>query len=371
MNWPTVIYNEEVMREGFGIEDVGIPLQARIDFLDALSETGLKRITLGAFVSAKFVPQMACFVELLDKFHPKPGVMYLPYIHNQKARKLAEQHAPPLTVEEDIFTVFLDICDVHQRRNVNRSIEQIMDAWPKAIQDARARGIRKARIGIGSAWGSNFMGKFSKRYRFSFLEKQIALLSDAGIAIEEIGLHDSQSWCLPHEMEEDLAEIKRRWPVVHQFQLHMHNARGMALPSIYAALRTLDKSDTLILEGTLGGIGGGQFGGNGRASGMAATEDVMHMLEGMGIDTGVDLDKIIDCVWMLEKIIGRPAYGYVAKAGPRPTKPEDFYDPNMPGIESLEAVKHFKFGSQAYAHEGSFPWTQPITGPYFKTNDIN
>jgi len=371
VNWPRVIYNEEVMREGFGIEDVGIPLQARIDLLDALSETGLKRITVGAFVSAKFVPQMACFVELLEKFHPKPGVMYLPYIHNQKARKLAEQYAPPLTVEEDIFTVFLDICDVHQRRNVNRSVEQIMDSWPEAIHDAKARGIRKARIGIGSAWGSNFMGKFSKRYRFSFLEKQIALLSEAGIAIEEIGLHDSQSWCLPHEMEEDLAEIKHRWPEVHQFQLHMHNARGMALPSIYAALRTLNKTDTLILEGTLGGIGGGQFGGNGRASGMAATEDVMHMLEGMGIETGVDLDKIIECVWMLEKIIGRPAYGYVAKAGPRPTKSEDFYDPNMPGIESLDAVKHFKFGPQAYAHEGSFPWTKPITGPYFNTNDIN
>ena len=92
---------------------------------------------------------------------------------------------------------------------------------------------------------------------------------DAGIAVIEIGLHDSQSWCLPHEMETDIAKIKRLWPQVKQFHLHLHNARGMALPSMYAALRTLDVSDTLILEGTLGGIGGGQFGGNGRASAMA------------------------------------------------------------------------------------------------------
>ena len=156
MNWPTVIYNEEVMREGFGIEDVAIPFEARVAFLDALSETGLKRITLGAFVSPKYVPQMACFEDLLKAFRPKPGVTYLPYIHNQKARQLALQYAPPLTVEEDVFTLFIDICDIHQRRNVNRSVQQMLDSWPEAIAGAQARGVTQARIGIGSAWGSNF-----------------------------------------------------------------------------------------------------------------------------------------------------------------------------------------------------------------------
>lgn len=366
MNWPTVIYNEEVMREGFGIEDVGIPLEAKVAFLDALSKTGLNRITVGAFVSPRFVPQMACFEDLLQRFHPEEGVMYLPYIHNQKARKRAEQYAPPLTIEADLCTLFVDICDVHQRRNVNRSVEQLMLTWPEVIHDAKERGLDKAKVGIGSAWGSNFMGKFSRSYRFSFLEHQIALLNAAGVPIVEIGLHDSQSWCLPHEMEEDLTEIKRRWPEVRQFDLHMHNARGMALPSIYAALRTLDQDDTVIIEGTLGGIGGGQFGGNGRASGMAATEDLMHMLEGMGIETGVDLDKLIDCVWMLERIIGRPTFGAVAKAGPRPMDPSAFYDPNMPGMESLEAAKHFKLGPTVYEKEGYFPWKAPISGPYYQ-----
>ena len=366
MNWPTVIYNEEVMREGFGIEDVGIPLEAKMELLEALSETGLKRITVGAFVSPRFVPQMACFEEMLRSLHPREGVTYLTFIHNQKARKLAQQYSPPLTVEEELCTLFLDTCDVHQRRNVNRSVEQIMETWPEVIQDAKRRGVSHARIGIGSAWGSNFMGKFSQDYRFFFLDRQIRLLNAAEIPVLEIGLHDSQSWCLPHEMEEDLREIKRRWPDVRQFSFHMHNARGMALPAIYAALRTLDKDDTAIIEGTLGGIGGGQYGGNGRASGMAATEDVMHMLEGMGIETGVDLDKVVECVWMLERIIGRPAFGCVAKAGPRPADLDALYDPNMPGIESLEAAKHFKFGPRAYAKEGYYPWKNPISGPYFQ-----
>ena len=158
--------------------------------------------------------------------------------------------------------------------------------------------------------------------------------------------------------------LKRRWPDVRQFDFHMHNARGMALPSIYSALRTLDQGDTAVIEGTLGGIGGGQYGGNGRACGMVATEDFMHMLEGMGIATGVDLDKLIDCVWMLERIIGRSAYGCVAKAGPRPTHPGSLFDPNMPSVESLEAAKHFRFGPQAYEKDALSPWKHPISGPY-------
>src|ERR1700741_4450858 len=344
MRWPTVVYSEEVIREGFGIEDVGIPVDARVELLDALSATGLKRMTLGAFVSPTFVPQMASFEELLRKFHPVPGVTYLVFIHNQKARQLAQKYSPPLTLEDEVFTLFLDICDIHQRRNVNRSIEQMMAGWPEAVREAKNRGVREARIGIASAWGSNFMGKFTQRYCISFLERQYELLKSAGIEVVEIGLHDSQSWCLPHEMEQYLVEVKQRWPGVRKFHLHMHNARGMALPSIYAALRTLEPQDTVLLEGTLGGIGGGQYGGNGRASGLAAAEDLMHMLEGMGIDTGVDLDKLIDCVWLLERIIGRPAYGLVSKAGPRPATPEALYDPNMPAVESLEAAKHFRYG---------------------------
>lgn len=363
--WPQVIYNEEVMREVFGIEDVAIPLQAKIDLLNALSQTGLKRLTLGAFVSPRFVPQMACFEDLLRGFTPKPGVTYLSFIHNQKAKKQAEQFSPPLTVEEEMCTLFIDICDIHQRRNVNRSIAQIMDHWPAQIEEARDRGIRQASIGVASAWGSNFLGKFSQRYRLSYLEHQTRLVESWGLQVHEIGLHDSQSWCLPHEMEEDLQEIKRRWPAVKHFHVHMHNARGMALPCIYAALRTLEPSDTLVIEGTLGGLGGGQYSGNGRAAGMAATEDVLHMLEGMGIPTGVDMDKLIACVWQLEKTIGRPAFGHVSKAGPRPMDPAQFYDANLPGVESLEGVKHFMLGPKAYEQEAYSPWNKPIEGPYY------
>ena len=364
MDWPTVVYSEEIVREGFGIADRAIPLAARVELIEALSATGLKRISVGAFVSPRYVPQMAGFEELLRSFRPTPGVAYLTFAHTAKARQIAAQFSPPLTVEDELCTLFIDICDVHQRRNVNRSIEQAMQAWPETIADALARGIRQARVAIYSAWGSNFLGKFSQEYRLSMLARQIDQLRAAGLEVVEIGLHDSQSWCLPHLVEQDLREIRRRWPEVTHFHLHMHDARGMALPSLYAALRTLEPTDTLLVDGTLGGLGGGQYCGNGMASGMVATEDFLHMLEGMGIDTGVDMDKLVECVWLLERLLGVPAFGHVAKAGPRP-KPGQYYDANLPAVESLQGARHFKLGPAAYEREAYSPWKAPITGPWF------
>jgi hydroxymethylglutaryl-CoA lyase len=363
---PKVIYCEEIMREGFGIARHDIPLATRVAFLDELSLTGLKRITLGAFVSPRFVPQLADFEELLRAFSPRDGVIYQAFTHNQRAREKALAFAPPLTVEDEVLTLFLDICDVHQRRNVNRSIAQVMDFWPAMIADAKARGVTQARVAIASAWGSNFQGAFSRGYRLAFLGRQMALLEEAGFDVIEIGLHDSQSFCLPHDIEADLQHIRRNWPSVRRFHLHMHNARGMAMPAIWAALRTLDAGDTVLIDGTLGGVGGGQYCGNGIASAMAPTEDLMHMLDGMGVETGVDMDRLIKCVWRLEEILGHPAFGHVSKAGPRPRSAPMLYDPNLPAIESLHAARHFRLGPDAYAAEAYSPWREPIRGPFLR-----
>lgn len=366
MDWPTVIYSEEIVREGFGIADPAVPVSARVELVEALVAAGLKRISVGAFVSPRYVPQMACFEELLGALRPAPGVSLLTFTHTGKAREIAAGFSPPLTLEDELCTLAIDICDVHQRRNVNRSIEQAMQAWPGAVEQARARGIKQARVAVYSAWGSNFLGKFSQSYRLSMLARQIDLLQAAGLEVVEIGLHDSQSWCLPHEMEQDLRAIRQRWPAVRQFHLHLHDARGMAMPSLYAALRTLEPADTVLVDGCLGGLGGGQYCGNGMASGMVPTEDFLHMLEGMGIPTGVDMDKLVECVWLLERLLGVTAVGRVSRAGPRPG-PGRLYDANLPAIESLKAARHFRDGPAAYAGEGYSPWKAPIAGPWFHT----
>jgi hydroxymethylglutaryl-CoA lyase len=95
---------------------------------------------------------------------------------------------------------------------------------------------------------------------------------------------------------------------------------------------------------------------------MVATEDLMHLLQRMGIETGVDLDRVIACAWMLEEMIGRPMPGHVSKAGPCPVDPKNWYDPNMPFVETIEQARHFRLGPAVY-DGGHRPWKEVISRP--------
>jgi hydroxymethylglutaryl-CoA lyase len=181
----------------------------------------------------------------------------------------------------------------------------------------------------------------------------------AGIPVTKIGMSDANGWCMPHEVEAAIVEIKRRWPSIKDFNLHLHNTRGTGLACIYAAMKLLDSTDTLRIQTAIGGMAGCPYCGNGRAASMIATEDLMHMLEEMGIDTGVDLYKLVECVWLAEKVVGHGLYGFVSKAGPRPHF-DKLYAMDMPHIETMEQAKHFIYGKKAY--EGAMtPWAKPIT----------
>jgi hydroxymethylglutaryl-CoA lyase len=362
--YPTIIYTEEGMREGMQIEDANIPLEAKVALLDALSETGLKRIVVGSFVSPKYTPQMARMDDLMKMFRPKTGVTYLALALNEKGVERAKQYAPPLTMEKDkLPRLFCHMCDVFARRNTNRSQMQEMAAWPRIIAAAKERGAKEAGIGTNASFGSNFVGDFTPGMVMKFLEKQHELWDAVGIKVTSVSIGDPMGWCHPVKVEEIFTRVKKKWPDVTNFRAHLHNSRGMALTSTYAAIKCLEAKDSLNLEGTIGGVGGCPYCGNGRATGMVATEDLMHMLEGMGIETGVDLDKLIDCVWLLEETIGRMAWGHVSRTGPRPTRLEQMYDANAPFVETIEQAKHFKLGPKMY--EGCInPWNEPITSPY-------
>jgi hydroxymethylglutaryl-CoA lyase len=255
------------------------------------------------------------------------------------------------------------MCDVFARRNTNRSQMQEMASWTKTIAAAKAKGATEAGIGINATFGSNFVGDFSVDMVMKFLEQQHNLWDDAGIKVTEVSIGDPMGWCHPVKVEEIFSRIKAKWPAIIDFGAHLHNARGMAVVSTYAAIKTLEAKDTLRLEGTIGGIGGCPYCGTGAATGMAPTEDVMHMLEGMGIETGVDMDKLIECVWMLEEMLGRTVWGHVSRAGPRPTKPGQLFSANAPFVETIEQARHFKLGPKLY--EGCIsPWSEPIASPY-------
>jgi hydroxymethylglutaryl-CoA lyase len=349
------------MREGMQIESADIAAADKVRLLDALSRTGLPVIVVGSFVSPRYTPQMAAIDEVLAGFTPQPGVTYTGLALNERGRERAASFTPPLTAAAEPPMLSSSLSDTFMRRNVNMSREDEMARWPGVVAAARAAGATAAAIGVNAAFGSNFEGPFTQDQRMEVLRREHALWDEAAIPVTRVMIGDPMSWCQPHLVEELLAAIRAEWPAIDDFHLHVHDGRGLALASIYAALRVLDESCELQIETTAGGVGGCPYCGNGRAAGMAATEDVVGMLEAMGIDTGVDLDRLIEAVWLLEEIIGRATPGHVSKAGPLP-EGDALYDANLPLVETFEEARHFRLGAGAFEREVR-PWREPIPSP--------
>jgi len=357
-NYPRVILTEEGMRDGLQIERADIPVEDKIRLLDALSETGLKIIAIGSFVNPKWVPQMACIDELVKGFYPKPGVNYVATALNEKGKERIRQYVPPLSEKKDVAQTGVYMCDVFAQRNINRTQAQQIARWPKIVQDCKAKGFKEAAISISASWGSNWTGDISKEQRMAMLERQHVLWEEAGIAVTRISISDPMGWNMPDQVERQLMAIKERWPGIRDFNLHLHDTRGMALVSSYVAIKTLSSNDTLRLQPAVGGMGGCPFCGNGRGAGLAPTEDLIHMMEEMGIHTGVDLEKLIETVWLAEEVVGHPLWGHVSKSGPRPRN-NRLYAMDLPFIEELDQAKHFIKGDSVYKNARS-PWKVPI-----------
>ena len=363
-DWPVVKYKEEGMREGMQIEDAQISVDDKVQLLDALSETGLKQIVVGSFVSPKWTPQMERIDEIVTKFTPKPGVTYTALALNSRGVERAKAYSPPLTIERDAYPrLNVHMCDVFVRRNTNRTQMQEMERWPQVVAQAQELNIREAGIGTNASWGSNFLGEFPVDSLMIMLERQHSMWDEVGIDVRSVSMGDPMSHCTPAKVEESVYRVKEKWPEISHIRLHLHNGRNMAIASAYAAMRILGPDDTLELDGTIGGFGGCPYCGNGRATGMAPSEDLLHMMEDMGVPTGVDIDKLIDCVWMAESIMGHELYGHVSKAGPRPKTVDQLYNIDSPFVETFEQARHFKEGPEAY-EGGIYPYSEPITSPY-------
>jgi hydroxymethylglutaryl-CoA lyase len=359
---PRIEFTEQVMREGMQIESVDISVATKIELLDLLSQTGLKRIVVGAFVSPKYTPQMAEIDEIVGGFLPAPGVNYSALALNEKGRERARRYTPPLAPEtEAVPLLYAHLCDTFVRRNVNISQEHEIANWPQLIEAALERRAERAGIGIGAAFGSNFEGPFTNEQRMEMFHRQHEQWAEAGIPVRNLVVADPMGWVTPWAVEELLHAVLRDWPEIDRFDLHLHNSRGLALASTYEAIRILDERHEVHFDTAAGGIGGCPYCGNGRATGMVATEDFVNMLEEMGVDTGVDLDALIRFVWRLEGVLERPAFGFVSKAGPHP-RGSKLYDANLPLVETLDEAKHFLLGTEVVEHQLR-PWREPIPIP--------
>lgn len=342
----SVTIRDDTMREGLQIESADIPVEAKLRLLDALGETGAKLISIGSFAHPKWTPQMACIDEIAERFVPRPGVTYTAAYFNRTGFERADRHFPKLDVRREgrLPGVHVELCDTFARRNYNRTQAQQIEAIDATVEAAGKAGARQASVTIGNPFGSNFEGPFTLAQRMELLALMIGSWQRAGVTVTRVSLSEAMGWNLPHQVRETMLAIRERWPSVTDFHLHLHNQRGAAIASYYEALQLGARE----FDTCLGGMGGCPYSGNGRSGGHVPTEDFVDLCHEMGVETGYDLDRVIEAVEIAEEVVGHPLWGHVSKAGPRPRGARR-YPADMPFVETLEEAAHFRKGPGVYA----------------------
>jgi hydroxymethylglutaryl-CoA lyase len=282
-------------RDGLQNEDIILSADQKIRLINALSTTGLEFIEVGAFVRPQNVPQMADTAEVFARLERQPGVVYSAIAPNA----IGAQRA--VAAGADAIQVFLSASESHNVSNVNMSIAQSL-AQAAAIAPIVNGAGRMFDAVLSVVFGCPFEGDVP-------IERVIELsgrLLDLGAA--QITFGDTTGMAHPRLVQEVALAFQQRFPRA-QLRLHPHSARGAGLANVLAAMEVgVDRFDA-----SAGGIGGCPFAPG--APGNICSEDFIHMLHEMGIETGVDLPALMDCARMLEGLLGHEVPGQTIKAG--------------------------------------------------------
>jgi hydroxymethylglutaryl-CoA lyase len=302
----SITIHEEGPREGFQIEPGPIPTGRKIEFIEALAETGLKHIQVVSFVNPKKVPGMADAEDVVRGFRPKPGVAYTGLWLNEKGLERARATGK-LTLEGKIS---IYASEKFSMRNNNRTAAQEFEYARRVVDEYKAQGIPVERGSIASAFGCNFQGDIPTSTVLDILRRIFEIAEENAIELKEISLADTMAWATPSAIRRTLGAIRDKYPDM-RINLHLHDTRGMGIANAYAALEMgVDMFDSCVA-----GLGGCPFAGHKGAAGNVCSEDLVFMCEEMGIKTGIDLEKLIECARLAEEIVGHPLPGSVMKGG--------------------------------------------------------
>jgi len=282
----TALVVEVGPRDGLQNEPAIISTADKIAFVDRLSDAGLPVIEVSAFVSPRWVPQMADAAEVFAGIRRRPGTRYAALVPN--ARGLDRAIAAGVT---DIG-IFAAASETFSRRNINQSIDESFQTYAEVARTALAAGLR-VRGYLSTAFGCPFEGSVPA-------DRVVALTTRLlELGVYEVAVSDTIGIAHPGQVRRLLAELTRHVPS-GSLALHFHDTRGTALANVLAALdfgiRTFDAST--------GGLGGCPYAPG--ASGNLATEDLLYLLHGLELDTGVDLDRVFEAACTMPPLVGHP-----------------------------------------------------------------
>ena len=283
-------------RDGLQNEDP-VPTAAKVELINRLSTTGVQRIEAVSFVRPDAIPQMADADEVWREIDRAGSVRYSALVPNSRGATRALDSG---VVE---IEAVVSASDTHNRKNVNRSTEESLDDIAGIIALAHERGATLQVI-VSTAWGCPYEGDVPVSRVVQVAGRAVAAGADG------ISFGDTTGMATPGRVRRLIGEFRSAYPDT-ELNLHFHNTRGTGLANVLAALE-LGVAD---FDASVGGLGGCPYAPG--ATGNIATEELVHMVEDMGVATGIDLDAMIDAAADAEQIIGRQLPSQVLRAGPR------------------------------------------------------
>ena len=279
-------------RDGLQNEKDTIPADVKIALVDRLTAAGFMNIEAASFVSPKWVPQMATSGEVMEKIARKPGTIYSALVPNMKGFEAA------LAARADEIVIFGAASEAFSQKNINCSIAESIARFREVAQATKDQGLR-LRGSISCSLGCPYQGEVTP----DAVADVASRLRDIGC--DEIDVADTIGVGTAVQVQRVFERVSREFPV-HQLAGHFHDTYGQGLTNVYAALEV----GISIFHASVAGLGGCPYAKG--ATGNIATEDVLYLLNGLGITTGIDLDAVVDAGQFISNHLGRKA---VSRAG--------------------------------------------------------
>ncbi len=294
---PAAISVREVgPRDGLQNEEP-VPTEAKIELIDRLSATGVRRIEAVSFVRPEAIPQMGDADQVWRGISRVDGVRYSALVPNKRGGSRA------LDAGVTEIEVVVSASDTHNRKNVNRSTAQSLDEIAEIVSQAHQRGAT-CQVIVSTAWGCPYEGDVPEARVVSVAARAV------GDGADSVSFGDTTGMATPGRVRRLVGEFRSACAET-PLNLHFHNTRGTGLANVLTALE-LGVAD---FDASVGGLGGCPYAPG--ATGNIATEELVHMVEDMGIATGIDLEAMIDAAADAEQIVGRTLPSQVLRAGPR------------------------------------------------------
>ena len=289
-----IYFNEVATRDGFQNEPQFIPTDSKVALIDALSECGYAKIEVTSFTSPKAIPMLRDAEEVMGRIRRVPGVEYTVLVPNLRGAERA------LESRADELNLVMSVSETHNMANLRMPREKSFEALSGVVRHVAGR--TPINVSLSCCFGCPMEGEVALQEVLHWAARFVAL------GVRGLTLCDTTGMAHPAQVSRMVEAVQRQF-TAQQLTLHFHNTRGMGLANVLAAVQ----GGISRFDGSMGGLGGCPYAPG--ASGNITSEDAIHMLDAMGYDTGVDLDKLLVLARQLPDYVGHEVPGQVAKAG--------------------------------------------------------